>query len=429
MLTSSTARNSPAPTSAGANVTQTGRLFNAEDFALADLEPPDIWNRIATVAVREHASDVHLTCQNDQMQVAIRLDGRLYPQGTMPVDLGLRLTNHIKVLATLDPSEKRRPQDGHVVIKIDGHPIDLRIALYPAVHGESVAVRIQDRESGLRDLNELGMGAHQLKILSSLITAPSGLVLVSGPTGTGKTTTLYAILRQLADGTRKIVTVENPIEYDLSGIDQAEVNYKIGVDYACLMRAALRHDPNVIMIGEVRDAETAEAVVRAANSGRLVFATTHAVNSAEALESLIALGAHPHFVARSFRGALAQTLLRRLCPYCTVPLAETADGMLLEDVRHLLGPHERPMLSMGRGCPHCRHTGYRGRLGVFEILEVSETLRDMISHGLSASEIHTVARRDQMVSIGDAGKLAVLRGLTTIEELVQNVTEIWTDTD
>jgi type II secretory ATPase GspE/PulE/Tfp pilus assembly ATPase PilB-like protein len=414
------------PSAGTTHFAEPGYLFNAEDFALAELPAPEIWNRVTTMAVRERVSDVHLSFQDDYASIAVRLDGRLCPQGRLPGELGQRLGNHIKVAANLDPSERRRPQDGRISAEVDGRPIDLRISIFPTNHGESVAIRIQDRETALLDMEQLGMGQRQLVALSSLIDAPSGLVLVTGPTGAGKTTTQYAILRRLADGSRKIVTVENPIEYDLPGIDQSEVNYKIGVDYASLVRAGLRQDPNILMIGEVRDAETAQAVVRAANSGRLVFATAHAVHAAAAVESLIALGAHPHFVARSFRGAIAQTLVRRLCPYCTLPLVETADISLLDDVRHLLDANERPTLSLGRGCPHCRHTGYRGRLGVFEILVGTEPIRERIARGAPAREVYEMARQDKMITIDQAAKLAALRGQTTVEEIVQNVSELWT---
>lgn len=403
-----------------------GRLFNAEDFVLADLQPPDIWHRIINTSVRERASDIHVSFQHDQCFLGVRVDGALAPQGALPAELGQRVVNHVKVTANLDPSERRRPQDGRIGIEVDGRPIDLRVSLFPTNHGESLAIRVQDRERSLLGLNDLGMGTRQLHALASLIEAPSGLVLVTGPTGAGKTTTLYAILQRLADRTRKVVTVEDPIEYDLPGIDQAEVNYRIGLDYAVLLRAALRMDPNVIMIGEVRDSETAQALVRAANAGRLVFATTHAVNAAAAVESLVALGAHPHFLARAFRGAIAQTLVRRLCQYCTVPLTETADTLLFDDVQAWLAPHEKPTLSLGRGCPDCRHTGYRGRLGIFEMLVSNETIRDLIARGAPAHHINEVAQQEgAMMTIEQAGKLAALHGKTTVEELVQNVAQIW----
>jgi len=427
------ASNSPAaPSSTGAapatGFVERGRLFTAEDFAVAELAPAEIWNRIVTVAVREFASDIHIAFHQERATLAVRLDGRLCPQGTLPTELGQRLVNHIKVTASLDPAERRRPQDGRIGETVDGRPIDVRVAVFPTKHGESLALRIQDREHGVLNIEQLGMGERQLAALNALIDAPSGLVLVTGPTGAGKTTTLYALLRKLADGTRKVVTVETPIEYDLPGIEQSEVNYKIGVDYAALVRAALRQDPNVIMIGEVRDTETADAVVRAANSGRLVLATTHAVHSAAAVESLIALGAHPHFVGRAFRGAIAQTLVRKLCPYCTLPLVETADSTVLDDVQHLLGPHEHPLLSLGRGCPHCRHTGYRGRVGIFEVLTANDDIRHMIARGTPSRDVYNAAVENGMTTIGQAGKLAAVRGLTTIEELVQNISEVWTGT-
>jgi len=410
----------PAP------ATEPGRLFIAEDFAVAEIEPPDIWGRILAVAVREHASDIHLTYQADAMHVSVRLDGQLAPQGTIPTQMGLRLTNHVKVLAHLDVGERRRPQDGHADTMIDGRPVDLRISVLPTSHGEAVAVRILDREAGALSLDQLGLTDSQLRDLRGLAESPSGLVLATGTPGAGKTTTQYALLRHLAGDHRKIVTVENPIEYDLPGIDQAQVNRRIGLDFATLVRSVLRQDPNVIMIGEVRDAETAEAVVRAANSGRLVFATTHAIHGAAALESLIALGAHPHFVARAFRGTIAQTLVRRLCPYCTVRLEETSEMDVLENVQRRLKPGEQPLLSMGRGCPHCRHTGYRGRIGVFEVLVADDNIRQLISGGAASCDVYRTAIQQGMLSIADAGKLAALRGFTTIEELMQNVSEIWT---
>lgn len=403
-----------------------GQLFIADDFALADIPPREAWERILTMAVREQASDIHITFQHDGCHVALRLDGRVYVQGVLPAEYAQRLTNHIKVEASMDLSERRRPQDGHVVLNIDARPIDLRFSLLPTNHGEDIAVRILDRDIALMPMDQLGVFDRQLAELSAVIDAPSGLVLVTGPTGAGKTTTLYALLSRLADGTRKIVTVENPIEFDLPGINQTQVHYKLGVDYASLIRGVLRHDPNVIMIGEIRDAETAETVVRAANSGRLVFATSHATHSAAAIDSLINLGAHPHYVARSLRGVVAQALVRRCCPYCTIRLEETADLQVLDEVRRLLGASERPALSMGRGCPHCRHTGYRGRVGIFEILTPDDQIRDLIQRGERSSLIYRRAVENRMITLDQAGKLAALRGLTTMEELLSNLSEIWT---
>ncbi|MGE0479455.1 MAG: GspE/PulE family protein [Phycisphaerae bacterium] len=420
------ASHRPRPGSPEAPQGRPGRLFSAEDFAVAELTPAEVWDRVSTIAVREQGSDIHLTCQREGARVAVRLDGRVYEQGLLPADLGQRVTNHVKVLAKLDVSERRRPQDGHISLHLDGRPIDLRVSLLPTQHGEDLAIRILDSETALLHVEDLGFSERQLEDLATLIDAPSGLVLITGSTGAGKTTTAYGILQRLADGARKVVSAEDPIEYDLPGVSQTQVAAKIGVDFAALVRSVLRQDPNVINIGEVRDPETAAAVLRAANSGRLVFATTHAVYSAAAIESIIALGANRHFLARSFRGVIAQTLVRRLCQYCTVRLEETADIALLEDVRHLLGPHEKPVLSMGRGCPHCRHTGYRGRLGVFEVLVADDAMRDMLVQGATAREVYQYAVTHKMITIAQAGKLAALRGLTTVEELLQNVSEIWT---
>ncbi|MEW6250777.1 MAG: GspE/PulE family protein [Planctomycetota bacterium] len=415
-----------APSEPVRPATPAGRLFNAEDFAVAELDAVAIWDRIIAMAVREQASDIHFTYQKDGLHTAVRLDGRLHNQGVLPAELGQRITNHVKVLARLDMGERRRPQDGHFGLTLDGRPIDLRVSVLPTNHGEAVAIRLLDREASTLPLEQLGLTDFQLRDLRGMIEAPSGLILVTGATGAGKTTTLYAVLRALAHEHRKIITVENPIEYDLPHVDQTQVNRKLGLDFPTLVRGVLRQDPNVIMIGEVRDGETASAVVRAANSGRLVLATTHAIHCGAALESLIALGAHPHFIARCFRGAIAQTLVRRLCPYCTVALQETADMRLMDEVLRRLGPEERPVLSLGRGCPHCRHTGYRGRIGVFEVLVGDDRLRTMISRGAAAREIYQAAVEAGMLSIQNAGKLAALRGLTTIEELMQNISEIWT---
>lgn len=414
-----------APTANGRPASP-GRLIDIPLLIMRGLDGPDIWDRLGTAAVREQASDIHLTNQADGLHIAVRIDGRLWRQGMLPTELGQRLTNHVKIMALLDVADRRRPQDGHATLGIDGRPIDLRVSVLPTNHGEAVAIRLLDRDAGRLQLEQLGLSGEQLRAVQDLIQSPSGLILVTGATGAGKTTTLYAMLNALSGEHRKIVTVENPVEYDLPHVDQAQVNRKIGLDFPTLVRSVLRQDPNVIMIGEVRDAETADAVVRAANSGRLVFATTHAIHCAAALESLIALGAHPHFVARSFRGAVAQTLLRKLCPSCTVTLEETADVTLLDDVLRHLESGERPMLSFGRGCADCRFSGYRGRTGVFEVLVADDDVRRMISQGSTARTIYDWAVANELLTIAQAGKLAALRGLTTIEELMQSVSEMWT---
>lgn len=400
-----------------------GRLFDAHDFCVAELPVPEIWDRISGIAVREQASDVHVTAQRDGAPLALRLDGRLYGQGALIGDIGQRLVNHVKVLARLDVSERRRPQDGSLRCEVDGRPVDLRISTLPTIHGEDLSVRILDRASGLMRVAQLGATASQTAQINGLLTCPSGLILVSGSTGAGKTTTLYALVQQLADGSRKIVTIEDPVEYDLPGVSQSAVCARLGLDYATLLRSVLRQDPNIIMLGEIRDAQTAATVVRAANSGRLVLATSHATSAAAAVESLTALGAHPYYVARALRGVISQTLVRRLCRYCAERLDETVDEPIFTDVRTLLSPGETPALSMARGCGHCRHTGYRERVGVFEVMTVSDELRHGITEAMPAARIHEIARSEGMIPIADAARLAALRGMTTIEELLSNISE------
>lgn len=403
-----------------------GRLFHVEDFAVAGLTPQAIWERVSTIAVREQASDIHLTHQRDGLHVALRLDGRMWPQGVLPAELAGRLVNHVKVAAQLDVSEKRRPQDGRIELEVDGRRVDVRVAVFPGSHGEDLAIRLLDREMALLDLEELGFSERQLRDVQQLLESPSGLILVTGATGAGKTTTLYALLRRLADGTRKVLTVEDPVEFDLPNVNQSQTNEKIGNDFNTLLRAALRQDSNVLMIGEVRDAESAEAVVRAANAGRLVLATSHALHVGAAVESLIQLGAAPQFVGRALRGVIAQTLVRRLCPYCTVRLEETAGVALLGDFPHQVGGTTTPALSMGRGCPHCRHTGYRGRIGLCEVLVADEKLRALCGTGAAARELYDYGVNQRMMTISEAGRLAALSGLTTIEETLQSISEIWT---
>jgi type II secretory ATPase GspE/PulE/Tfp pilus assembly ATPase PilB-like protein len=403
-----------------------GQVFVPEDFVLADLDAPAIWDRILTIATREGASDIHLTCQRDGLHIALRLDGQLVEQGVLPADHGRHLINHLKILATIDLAEARRPQDGHIISTVDEREVDIRIGLLPSNHGQDAALRLLDRDTSLLGVKELGLLEAQAPDLETLLSSPTGLILVTGSTGAGKTTTLYALLREIANGKRKVVTIENPIEYDLAGINQSEVNPKIGLDHATLLRSVLRQDPNVIMIGEIRDAETADVLVRAANSGRLVLATSYAVHVASALESLISLGANPHFVARAFRGALAQTLVRRLCPKCSEKLDETRDAALFKDVADYLPEDGTPSLAMGRGCPHCRNSGYRGRLGIFEVLVADEDVRDQIAKRVRARELYEFMRSRGMLSIAEAGKIAAAQGKTTLEELFAHVSELWT---
>ena len=350
------------------------------------------------------------------------MDGLLHEQGVLfPMEAGWHLLNHIKVQADIDLSERRRPQNGRARTSVEERRVDLRISLLPTSYGQDMVIRVLDASVNLMELEQLGMPRRELGRLMGLINAPSGLVLVTGPTGAGKTTTLYAILKRLHDGTRKIITIENPIEYNLPGINQAQVNDRLGVDCHTLLRTALQQDPDMIMIGEVRDPETASAAVQAAVTGHLVFATLHSVGAVGALESLLNLGTHRHFVARSLRGVIAQNLVRRVCPDCAQRISETESLLPMEEIGSMLGPDDRPALAIGRGCDACLHSGYRGRLGLFEILIPDEPLRRLIETDGATERIRGAAIAAGMIPIQRTGKLAAFLGQTTVEELLRTV--------
>ncbi len=397
-------------------------LIDLDALTSRDASASDIWGALLSVAVGHHASDIHLTSQADGLHASFRIDGELVPQGRIPPGPpSNRLRNHIKVAGDLDLGEQRRPQDGRAFAEFGEQTVDLRISALPTNHGQDMVIRILDRTVSMLDIEQLGLGRRLLNRLLGLINSPNGLILVTGPTGAGKTTTLYAILNRLNDGTRKIITLENPVEYDLPGINQAQVNYRLGIDYGVLLRTVLRQDPNIIMIGEVRDAETANAAVRAAVTGHLVFATMHAVEAAAAVESLISLGAHPHFLAWALRGVIAQNLVRRVCPDCAERIDETAAVLPLDEIKDLMGPGETPALAMGKGCDKCHRSGYRGRIGLFEILVSSDEIRTRIEQRRPAREIREAALKAGMLSLQQTGKLAAFQGRTTVEELIRTL--------
>jgi type IV pilus assembly protein PilB len=398
------------------------KLIDINVLSDPDLPVSQAWHHVLEAAVRYEASDIHLTFQADGMHVALRIDGKLQPQGILPsFENAMRLTNHVKVLGQMDVGERRRPHSGRATAVVDNRNIDLRISMLPSNHGPDMVMRILDRSVSLRSLEELGLMRSELNRLMGMIASPSGLILVTGPTGAGKTTTLYAILNHINDGSRKIITIENPIEYDLTGINQTQVNYRLGVGFNALLPTALQHDPDVIMIGEVRDTETAATAIRAAATGHLVFATMHATGTAEAVLSLINLGGHPHFVGRTLRGVIAQNLVRRLCPQCAERITETESILPLDDIQTLIPEGKTPALSMGKGCEHCHYSGYKGRIGLFEIMVSDEELARLIEERGSSEQILQAATKKGMLNIQQVGKLAAVMGQTTVEELLRTI--------
>ncbi len=392
-------------------------IINVKDLTGPEADPTLVWEAIVAQGIRNRVSDVHVLAQRDGSDLALRLDGDLHFQGLMDPEFSRRLISHVKTLAGIDLGENRRPTEGRMKLPIEGRTIDLRVSAVPTLHGQDLVVRVFDRTVSLRELTELGMMDEQLDYLQDLIQRPHGLILVSGPTGSGKTTTLYAMLRRLTGNGRKIITIENPVEYDLAGVNQTQINPRLGVHFAEMLTAILRQDPDIIMVGEIRDEETARTAVRAATTGHLVLATTHATRASRAVETLLSLGVHPYFLAMTLRAVLAQVLVKRICPSCRRELPETADMIVEPELRERLG--DTPArLSAGTGCEACHGSGYAGRLGLFELFVPDEHTKQLILDRRPAEELDQAAARSQMISITAAGRLAALRGETTMEELI-----------
>ncbi len=378
-------------------------------------------NLILFEAVKSDASDVHVQPYEDRLLVRTRVDGVLYDSFTLPRSVQDEVVSRVKVMARMNIAEKRLPQDGRATVQVGDRVVDLRIASLPTSFGERVVIRLLDKGAGLLDLTELGMDERALAQFRKLITLEHGLVLVTGPTGSGKSTTLYAALRQLDCKERNILTLEDPIEYQLDGISQTQVSDKKGLTFAGGLRSVLRQDPDVIMVGEIRDAETATMAIQSSLTGHLVFSTLHTNDAASAVTRLLDLGIEPYLAASSVMGVLAQRLVRKVCANCARPY-EPNDAE-----RKWLGSAGGD-LRAGAGCAACRQTGYRGRVGIFEMLPVDEAVRQLIQSRATASQVKDAAVRAGMRTLRDEGIGKVLAGVTTIAE-VERVTHVPDDTE
>ena len=385
-------------------------------------DPVGIVKGILAWAVEGRATDLHFTPRPEIATVRGRVDGVLREIHSLPMDRFKRVVSRIKVLAGVDIAEKRRPHDGRISMTLDdGRPVDFRLSSIPSLHGESVVLRVLDRSSGLLRLDRLGLSPRELGQIRSLVTAPNGLVLVVGPTGAGKTTTLYGAISEIASPERNVVTIEDPIEYELEQILQTNVQTRIGLDFADLLRSILRHDPDIILVGEIRDAATAEVAVRAAHTGHLVLSSLHAHRAAQAVTAMFDFGIEAFALGPSLRGVVAQQLVRLICRRCQTSF-EYGDTVLNDpDLSRWLKEGEQPSFSIGMGCDECFQSGYAGRRGLFEILEVSERVRETILTGPSATEVERVAEEMGMASLRQNGFRLVLHGETTIEEVLQAV--------
>ena len=374
-------------------------------------------NALLSQAVREGASDIHIEPFETRSVVRYRIDGVLRDVLEPPQAAHGVIVSRIKIMAKLDIAEKRMPQDGRITLRLAGRPVDVRVSSLPTAHGERVVMRLLDKQAGRLTLTGLGMDPVLLGTLDALIHQPHGIILVTGPTGSGKTTTLYAALSQLDTRQHNIMTVEDPIEYDLDGVGQTQVNARIELSFSRALRAILRQDPDVIMIGEIRDLETAQIAVQASLTGHLVLATLHTNDSVGAVTRLADMGIEPFLVASSLLGVLAQRLVRRLCPQCRRQHApDTAECRLLQ-----ISPAEaaRSPIYSAAGCETCNHTGYQGRSGIFELLSVDEALRTQIHDSASEGKLRDHARVQGMVSIREDGLRWVRAGLTSIEEVLR----------
>ncbi len=375
-------------------------------------------NALLLQAVKDGASDVHVETLEKRLVVRFRIDGVLRDIIEPKRALAPLLVSRIKVMARLDIAEKRVPQDGRVTLRVGGLEIDVRVSTIPSQHGERVVLRLLDRDSTQLDLLALGMSPRDLTVFERLISRPHGMVLVTGPTGSGKTTSLYAALTRLNDRRRNIMTVEDPIEYALDGVGQMQVNPRIDLTFARGLRAILRQDPDVIMVGEIRDQETAEVALRSSMTGHLVLSTLHTNSAVGSITRLIDMGVEPYLLAPMINGLIAQRLVRALCPVC-----RRADHATPFDCE-MLGSTLRPgdCVYRPQGCPACREEGYRGRLGVYEIIEVDEAMRALIHDGAAEAALTAAARRTGPGLLDD-GADKVRLGLTSVEEIVRVVRE------
>ncbi|WP_018946770.1 MULTISPECIES: type II secretion system ATPase GspE [unclassified Thioalkalivibrio] len=374
-------------------------------------------NALLTEAVRENASDIHVEPFENRLAVRMRVDGILREVLTPPAGLAPLIVSRIKVMARLDIAEKRLPQDGRISLRIAGRPVDVRVSTLPSGHGERIVLRLLDKQAGRLDLAHLGMEAQTHAVLERIVTRPHGVVLVTGPTGSGKTTTLYAALTRLNDRSRNILTVEDPIEYYLDGIGQTQINSRIDMTFARGLRAILRQDPDVVMVGEIRDLETVQIAVQASLTGHLVFSTLHTNTAIGAVTRLRDMGVEPFLLSSTLNGILAQRLVRVLCPECREPYPASARECALLGLEDP-GDDPAPTLHRPRGCPACNELGYRGRTGIYELVEIDDTLRGLIHDNAGEQEMTRAARQHSHSLRADARR-RVLDGTTSLEEMLR----------
>jgi type II secretory ATPase GspE/PulE/Tfp pilus assembly ATPase PilB-like protein len=377
-------------------------------------------SQLIDMAVRLPASDIFIVANETNTGIAARRFGMMKQLSVCSSETGKRLINHFKAFAAMDVVQNRRPQDGRAVVTLaSGARIDLRINTIPTLYGEDMSVRLLHRGIEKLDLPTIGLHRKDLSDLLNLLSKPSGLLLVTGPTGSGKTTTLYGCLQHLNNGQRKINTIEDPVEYALDGVRQSQINPQIDLDFPEMLRSVLRQGPDVIMIGEIRDPITAGTAVLAANSGHLVLATLHAPIAAAAIDSMLAYDVHPHFLSTCLLGVISQRLVRTLCPHCKVAFDLSGAPQTFEDVKRWLDPGEGDAIYSAPGCDQCFHEGYSNRTGVFEVLRVTNEIRRFILDRAGTADIRNKAVEQGMLDLRRSALLKVAKGVTSTEEVVR----------
>ncbi len=377
-------------------------------------------NAIFLKAIRGNVSDIHFEPFADRVSVRFRLDGVLHQIDEIPISAYPQIVSRVKVISKLNVAEKRLPQDGRIRVKIGNKEIDMRVSTLPTVFGERIVIRLLDKSNKILTLEELGFSQEDLQKYRRIIKRPHGLVLITGPTGSGKSTTLYASLLELKTPRKNIITIEDPVEYQITGISQIQVNPQINLTFANGLRSILRQDPDIIMVGEIRDLETAEIAIHASMTGHLVLSTLHTNDAPSAVARLVDMGLEPFLIASSLEGVIAQRLVRKICPYCKeIRKATEEEKREIEEKGRVSIKGDEILLYRGKGCEHCLGTGYSGRVAIYEIMEVDEDLKTLISKNVETNTLRRKAMEKGMKTLVQDGIEKVLKGVTTLEEVLQ----------
>lgn len=373
-------------------------------------------NMVMLLGIKDHASDIHFEPFEEEYKIRMRCDGVLYEMVPPPRHLAAAIASRIKVMSNLDIAERRLPQDGRIELNVGGNQVDMRVSVLPTMFGESVVIRVLDRSVVSLDLNKIGMEPQLLATFREMIRKPNGIILVTGPTGSGKTTTLYSALNELNEITEKIITTEDPIEYDIDGIVQVPINTEIGVTFAGALRAILRQDPDKILVGEIRDLETAQIAVQASLTGHIVFSTLHTNDAPSTVTRLRDMGLETYLITATVEGILAQRLVRKICDDCRVEFDPSPEMLMELNLRK--DDIQGKKFYYGRGCDRCNNTGHRGRMGIFELVVMNDEIRDLVSAGISTDQLYNACKKQGMTTLRESGLRAIFSGQTTIEEVV-----------